>query len=52
MALFTATTERIHRSYDSRIDHPLKAGKGNEGGDRERNGEITVISIVAESDCS
>lgn len=38
--------------YDSRMDHPLKAEKGNEGRERERNGEITAIGTVAESDCS
>ena len=47
--LFTATTERIHLLYDSRMDHPLKAEKGNEGSDRERNSEITVIWAAAEA---
>lgn len=49
MTLFTATAERIHPLYDSRMDHPLKAVKGNEGRDRERNSEITVIWAAAES---
>lgn len=42
---------RIHLADDSRMDHPLKAEKGNEERDREGSGEITVISIVAQSDC-
>lgn len=46
-----SVAERIHLFSDSTMDHLLKAERGNEGRDRERNGEITVISMVGESDC-